>query len=380
MDLGYFMMPAHPPERKPYDWHQTDLQALRWGDELGVTEAWIGEHFTVAWEPNPAPDLTIAQALLQTKRIKLAAGAHLLPYHNPVELAHRVAFLDHLAQGRLQLGVGPGGHVGDFLAFDVDGQNGENRTMMFEALQIMMGIWAAEGAYQYKGKHWSVNIPESMVAGNYTHHMHTFTKPHPPIGIAVVTPRSDTIKFCGANGFMPLSIHLNDTYTVGHWETYVESAEANGITPDRNKWRIYAEILVAETDAEAEKLAFEGPLGRACREYAWQIFNTFGFLKHMKLDPSIPDSEVTPEYIMRNCWIIGSVETVTDRLVELYNKTGGFGTLLWSPTDYGEHPERMRHTLELLLNEVLPRVNKNIHPLPAATDSTQASNRVLHVR
>ena len=157
-------------------------------------------------------------------RIKLAAGAHLLPYHNPVELAHRVAFLDHLAQGRLQLGVGAGGHVGDFMAFDVDGQHGENRAMMIEALTIMMGIWAAEGAYQYEGKYWNVNIPESMVAGNYTHHMHTFTKPHPPIGIAVMTPGSDTIKFCGANGFMPLSIHLNDTYTVGHWETYARSS------------------------------------------------------------------------------------------------------------------------------------------------------------
>jgi hypothetical protein len=66
MDLGYFMMPAHPPERKPYDWQQTDLQNLRLGDEMGVKEAWIGEHFTVSWEPNPAPDLTIAQALLTT--------------------------------------------------------------------------------------------------------------------------------------------------------------------------------------------------------------------------------------------------------------------------------------------------------------------------
>src|ERR1700733_11479400 len=36
MDLGYFMMPAHPPERKPYDWQQTDLQNLPLGDEMGV--------------------------------------------------------------------------------------------------------------------------------------------------------------------------------------------------------------------------------------------------------------------------------------------------------------------------------------------------------
>jgi hypothetical protein len=41
MDLGYFMMPAHPPKRKPYDFNQYDLQSLRWGDELDVVEAWF---------------------------------------------------------------------------------------------------------------------------------------------------------------------------------------------------------------------------------------------------------------------------------------------------------------------------------------------------
>jgi alkanesulfonate monooxygenase SsuD/methylene tetrahydromethanopterin reductase-like flavin-dependent oxidoreductase (luciferase family) len=84
MELGYFLIPTHPPERKQYEWNQYDLQALRWGGELGVSEAWVGEHFTITWEPNPAPDLTIAQALIQTKHIKLAP-VHLLPYHHPVE-------------------------------------------------------------------------------------------------------------------------------------------------------------------------------------------------------------------------------------------------------------------------------------------------------
>lgn len=53
------------------------------------------------------PDLLLAQALLRTQQIKLAPGAHLLPYHHPVELAHRVAYFDHLAQGRFMLGVAP---------------------------------------------------------------------------------------------------------------------------------------------------------------------------------------------------------------------------------------------------------------------------------
>src|SRR5438270_864468 len=53
MDYGLFTMPSHPPERGLYDGHQWDLQTLRWADELGFSEAWIGEHHTAPWEPHP---------------------------------------------------------------------------------------------------------------------------------------------------------------------------------------------------------------------------------------------------------------------------------------------------------------------------------------
>ena len=69
---------------RPQGWPGLGSQVIRTADRLGYTEAWIGEHFTAPWEPNPAPDLLIAQALMQTKRIKLAPGAHLLPYHHPL--------------------------------------------------------------------------------------------------------------------------------------------------------------------------------------------------------------------------------------------------------------------------------------------------------
>ena len=100
MKLGLFLMPSHPPERSPYDAQQWDLKCLRMADQYGLAEAWIGEHFTAPWEPVPSPDILIAQALMQTKNIKLGTGAHLLPFHHPIELAARVAYLDHLAQGR----------------------------------------------------------------------------------------------------------------------------------------------------------------------------------------------------------------------------------------------------------------------------------------
>ena len=77
MDYGLFTMPSHPPERSLYDGHQWDLQQLRWADELGFSEAWIGEHHTAPWEPHPAPDLLVAQALLQTERMRIGPGGFL---------------------------------------------------------------------------------------------------------------------------------------------------------------------------------------------------------------------------------------------------------------------------------------------------------------
>lgn len=126
MEIGLFLMPAHPPERSLYDATQWDLELIELADQLGYVEAWVGEHFTVPWEPICAPDLLLAQALLRTKNIKLAPGAHLLPYHHPVELAPR-GVLRPPGAGTLHARRRRQRHPGDWALFDVDGQNGEHR-------------------------------------------------------------------------------------------------------------------------------------------------------------------------------------------------------------------------------------------------------------
>jgi hypothetical protein len=84
MKVGALLMPSHPPERPIDEGQRSDLEELSRLDRLGFDEAWIGEHFTARWEPCPAPDLLIAQALLQTDKIRLGPLGHLLPYHHPV--------------------------------------------------------------------------------------------------------------------------------------------------------------------------------------------------------------------------------------------------------------------------------------------------------
>jgi alkanesulfonate monooxygenase SsuD/methylene tetrahydromethanopterin reductase-like flavin-dependent oxidoreductase (luciferase family) len=156
MELGYFTMPSHPPERPLKDGHEWDLEVVRWLDDLGYTECWIGEHHTAPWEPHPSSNLLVAQALMQTKRIRLGPGDFLLPYHHSAELANRVAMLDHISGGRLNFGVAASGLPSDLAMLNVDGEKGVNREMRREALDIILKLWSTSEPFEHVGNFWTV--------------------------------------------------------------------------------------------------------------------------------------------------------------------------------------------------------------------------------
>lgn len=74
MNLGLFMMPMHPPEKDRTRCFEEDLALVVLADQLGYCEAWVGQHHSVAWEPIPANDLFIANALPRTQQIRLGAS------------------------------------------------------------------------------------------------------------------------------------------------------------------------------------------------------------------------------------------------------------------------------------------------------------------
>ena len=116
------------------------------------------------------------------------------------------------------------------------------------------------------------------------------------------------------------------------------------------------EVFVADTDAEAMRLSVgrhDGPHDAAstsCR--CSRRSASPSILKH---DPSVPDSDVTPEYCARHNWLVGSPATVADKLNAVYEEVGGFGTLLVFCFDYSDNPKAWHHSMELLAKEVMPR-------------------------
>ena len=104
------------------------------------------------------------------------------------------------------------------------------------------------------------------------------------------------------------------------------------------------------------KGALNGMLGRAWREYLLPLFSygAYPFVTFMKHDESIPDEDVTPEYLVDNLWIVGSPETVSRKLRELFETVGGFGTLLWLTFDHSERRAEYEKSMRLLSEEVMP--------------------------
>jgi alkanesulfonate monooxygenase SsuD/methylene tetrahydromethanopterin reductase-like flavin-dependent oxidoreductase (luciferase family) len=355
MRLGAVLMPSHPPERDIREGQAWDLEEIVRLDALGFEEAWVGEHFTAAWEPCPAPDLLIARALGSTGRVRLGPLGHLLPYHHPVELAHRVAYLDHMAQGRYQLGVGISALPTDHDLFALDTSGGVNRRMTFEALEVITQLWR-DGASDFDGEFWSMRAPRSNLGLGLGFHLRPYQLPRPPIAIAGMTPGSANHKLAGEQGYLPVSFCISPdaSVTARHWEAVVEGAARSGRTPDRGDWRLIRDVYVAPTDREARVLALGGMMGRCWREFLLPLYLGLGLGPLLKGDLSMADEDVDLEYVADNLWLVGSPDTVARRIRELQEHTGGFGYLLITSYDAVDERQSWERSLQLLIDEVLP--------------------------
>ena len=355
MQFGLFMMPLHPPHRTFSESYQRDVAQIVLADRLGFREAFVGEHFTERWENAPAPDLLIAQALALTKTIKLGTGVTLLALHNPVYLAHRVAMLDHMAQGRFQWGIGGGAIPTDVALLGLDPATLRARSA--EVLEVVLALWASEGRFTFHGKFFDVDTPDFDPVKDRGYYMKPFQRPHPPIAVAASTPDSGSMRMAGERGWIPMtSSLLSRTYLQDHWKLVEDGAAKGGRKPNRSEWRIARDILVGPTPAIARERA-RSVLGRNYEVH--QRPNRLGSIQMTttKLDPSLPDDAVTVDYLMDNVWIVGDASEVAEKLHQLYEESGGFGTLLSITTD-ADDASWDHESLRLLLEDVGPRVSR----------------------
>ncbi|MUL79033.1 LLM class flavin-dependent oxidoreductase [Mycolicibacterium sp. CBMA 226] len=346
MKFGMFTVPisvkyaeGQETAKEVIDW---DLQQAEWADQAGIDEVYFAEHYTLGHEPSPSPDVMIAAASQRTNRIRLGAMAHLLPYHNPVALAFRTMWLDHMTDGRYLAGFAPGAYASDAQLF---GTGSNNPRMLIEGLDIVDAIWTRKGPFTIEGEFWKVDMPayDAAIAGP---HLAPKQGPRPTVLMTGMSQGSKTLSEAGRRGYSPVSQQVRPDILLTHWETYADAAKSAGHTPDRSEWRIVHDFFVADTDDEARKLAVSSGLARVWEGYLIPSFKKLGIMP-LLVGPGVAEEDVDIEYLVDNFFFVGSPETVASKVRELYEYTGGFGYLCFSGGPYQDAiPGYQRH-LEL---------------------------------
>lgn len=164
-----------------------DMLLRRWqsSEELGFDSAWVADHF-VNYE-NPAGSWfdgwTLMAALAsQTSRIRVGTMSS-MPLRNPVVLARQALTLDHISNGRLDLGVGagtPGDIDPSYRMTGIENWSPPERVARFREVIEILDRCLRNDVTSYKGRYYQ--FEDAMMAPQ------PIQKPRPPITIGAMGP------------------------------------------------------------------------------------------------------------------------------------------------------------------------------------------------
>lgn len=175
-----FFAECQTATRDYYNRYWQILREVELAEEMGWDSFGMSEqHFTPEWFTSAAPEIFFAAVAMRTKKIRLRHGIVLLPYrvNHPLRVAERIAMLDILSNGRVELGTGRGNTLRMLKAFEVPLE--ETRSQWEEALEMIPKMWTQD-PFSWEGKYF--HIPPTYVVPK------PIQKPHPPLWTAATSP------------------------------------------------------------------------------------------------------------------------------------------------------------------------------------------------
>ncbi|WP_433265563.1 LLM class flavin-dependent oxidoreductase [Actinosynnema sp. CS-041913] len=157
------------------------LEQAKLADELGYGCWWQVEHHGAEeFSLSSAPELLLAAISQHTSRIRLGHSAVLAPakFNHPIRVAERAAVLDHLSNGRLELGL-TRSTAPEWRLFGID--PGDVRRQTQQAFEMVPRMWTQD-RFSYSGEDFEIHdvpiVPKPL------------QQPHPPLWQAAATPAS----------------------------------------------------------------------------------------------------------------------------------------------------------------------------------------------
>ena len=195
MQFGLLYECQRPFEGTEIDWnalYKETLEQCELADQVGFDNLWFVEHhFLTGFSGSPSQDAMFGALSRITKQIRIGYGVCILPYHHPVRVAERVALLDQLTDGRIEVGTGRS-NAYEQTGLGIDPR--QTRDLWNESISMLPKIWTSD-EYEYEGENWSV--PKRRVLPK------PYQQPHPRLYLACTS--EDSFRLAAQKGIGVLS-------------------------------------------------------------------------------------------------------------------------------------------------------------------------------
>lgn len=145
---------SQPPATPDWECVQATLAIADLAEPLGFDGIWMPEHCGTPYGMTPNPIQALSYFADRTERVSLGTFVVVAPWWHPVRLAHQIAYLDILCNGRYTtIGIGRGVSKGEFDAVGVPRE--ESRQRFNETLDILQLALSGE-RFSYEGEIFTV--------------------------------------------------------------------------------------------------------------------------------------------------------------------------------------------------------------------------------
>jgi luciferase family oxidoreductase group 1 len=291
-------------------------------DRLGYERIWVAEHHNMPAVASTNPPVLIAHLAAVTERIRVGSGGVMLPNHAPLVVAEQFALLEALHPGRIDLGIGraPGTdqQTASALRRDPAALSADDFPQHLLDLLGLLGDQRVEGglADRFSATPVAQSAPSVLLLGSS--------------GFSAQLAGALGLPFAYAHHFGgPHTVAAVGLYQESFWPSPVLQQPCTIVT---------ANVLAADTDEEARRLALPGQLMRLAIR-----------TNRLRPVPSLEEAEVDPDRAaaeaMPSNAIVGAPGTVVRGLQALAVEAGA-DELMLSASTHGV-AERVR-SLELV--------------------------------
>ncbi|PKW09706.1 probable F420-dependent oxidoreductase, Rv2161c family [Streptomyces sp. 1222.5] len=152
-EVGYLLPTRDQSVLGDHDLARLAVRARR-AEELGLDSVWAGD--SPLTRPRADPLLLLAAVSQATERVALGTAVLLPALRHPILLAHQLATLDRLSDGRLIAGMGSGfpnpATRAQFASIGIGFERRTSRTE--ESITVMRQLWSGE-TVSFQGEHFA---------------------------------------------------------------------------------------------------------------------------------------------------------------------------------------------------------------------------------